>query len=273
VTSTRPTVRIAAVGDVHVGDDSRGRLGACLVDTGTCADILLLAGDLTRAGEPEEAAVLVDELAGIGVPVVAVLGNHDLHSDRESEVVEILQLGGITVLEGEAAVFTIGAATLGVAGVTGFGGGFAGRCGSDFGEPEMKAFVRRTVDAAHRLEAALDSLDTDVTVALLHYSPVADTLGREPPEIYPFLGSYLLAEAVDRAGADLVLHGHAHRGSERGITPGGIRVRNVAQPVLGAPFRVFELDAVPRQLRVAPVEGEDGESEDAVLASSGGRDR
>jgi Icc-related predicted phosphoesterase len=272
VTSTRPTVRIAAVGDVHVGGDSRGRLGACLADAGTCADILLLAGDLTRAGEPEEAAVLVDELAGIGVPVVSVLGNHDLHSDRESEVVATLQDGGITVLEGEATVITIGAATLGVAGVTGFGGGFAGRSGSEFGEAEMKAFVRRTIDAAHRLEAALDTLDTDVTVALLHYSPVADTLGREPPEIYPFLGSYLLAEAVDRAGADLILHGHAHRGSERGMTPGGIRVRNVAQPVLGAPFRVFELDAVPRQLRVGPV-GSDGESEDAVLASSGGRDR
>jgi Icc-related predicted phosphoesterase len=101
---------------------------------------------------------------------------------------------------------------------------------------------------------------------------VADTLGREPLEIYPFLGSYLLAEAVDRAGADLILHGHAHRGSERGMTPGGIRVRNVAQPVLGAPFRVFELDAVARQLRVAPVEDEGRSGEAAALASSGGRD-
>jgi Icc-related predicted phosphoesterase len=211
----------------------------------------------------------VDELAEIGLPVIAVLGNHDLHSNRDGEVVEILTEGGIQVLEGEATVIAIGEATLGVAGVTGFGGGFAGRCGSEFGEPEMKAFVRRTIDSASRLEAALDSLDTDVTVALLHYSPVVDTLGREPPEIYPFLGSYLLAEAVDRAGADLVLHGHAHRGSERGMTPGGIRVRNVAQPVLGAPFRVFELEAVPRQLRVSPVEA-DGAGEAAVLASSGG---
>jgi Icc-related predicted phosphoesterase len=266
-------VRIAAVGDVHVGDDSRGRLGPCFADVSACADVLLLAGDLTRAGEPEEAAVLVDELADVGVPVISVLGNHDLHSDRGDEVVEILQDGGIRVLEGEATVLTVGEATLGVAGVTGFGGGFAGRCGSEFGEPEMKAFIRRTIDSAHRLEAALDSLSTDVTVALLHYSPIADTLGREPPEIFPFLGSYLLAEAADRAGADLVLHGHAHRGSERGMTPGGIRVRNVAQPVLGAPFRVFELDAAPRQLRVAPVEDDDGRGGDAVLASSGGRDR
>ena len=100
-------------------------------------------------------------------------------------------------------------------------------------------------------------LDTDVRVALMHYSPVADTLGREPLEIYPFLGSYLLAEAVDRAGADLVVHGHAHRGSERGMTPGGVKVRNVAQPVIGAPFRVFELEIRPRQLRVGAA-GVDG---------------
>jgi len=276
VTTARATVRIAAVGDVHVGEDSRGRLGPCLAEAGACADVLLLAGDLTRAGEPEEASVLVDELDGIGVPVVSVLGNHDLHSDRREDVVEILRAGGIEVLEGTTAVVPVGAATLGVAGVTGFGGGFAGRCASDFGEPEMKAFVRRTVDAAERLEAALESLDTDVTVALLHYSPVADTLGREPAEIYAFLGSYLLAEAVDRAGADLVLHGHAHRGSERGMTPGGIRVRNVAQPVLSAPFRVFELDAVPRQLRVSPVEGVDavdGSNRPHLLTSSGGRVR
>ena len=119
------------------------------------------------------------------MPVVSVLGNHDLHSDRDAEVAEILRDGGIEVLEGETTVIPVGDATLGVAGVTGFGGGFAGRCASDFGEPEMKAFVRRTIDAADRLESALDSLDTDVTVALLHYSPVADTLGREPRRSTP----------------------------------------------------------------------------------------
>jgi Icc-related predicted phosphoesterase len=236
------TVRIAAVGDVHVGLDSRGQLGPALAETERCADALMLAGDLTRAGEPAEAEVLVGELSAVRVPVIAVLGNHDLHADRSEQVVGILWAGGVQVLEGDTAVLEVGGATLGVAGVTGFGGGFAGTAASEFGEPEMKAFVRRSVDSAHRLEAALGQLETDLKVALLHYSPVADTLGREPPEIHAFLGSYLLAEAVDRAGADLVLHGHAHRGSERGLTPGGIKVRNVAQPVIGAPFRVFELE-------------------------------
>jgi Icc-related predicted phosphoesterase len=244
------TVRIAAVGDVHVGLDSKGRVGPGLAEANGCADVLLLAGDLTRVGEPEEAKVLADELAEVEVPVMAVLGNHDLHTEREAEVVEILRDADVQVLEGSSAVLDLAGGSLGVAGVIGFGGGFAGCAASDFGEPEMKAFVRRTVDAARSLERSLRDLDTDVRVALLHYAPVADTLGREPTEIHAFLGSYLLAEAVDRAGADLVLHGHAHRGSERGMTPGGIKVRNVAQPVIGAPFRVFELDPSPRQLRV-----------------------
>jgi Icc-related predicted phosphoesterase len=244
------TVRIAAVGDVHVGLDSRGRLVPWLAEVGTCADVLLLAGDLTQVGQVVEAEVLAGELAEATVPVIAVLGNHDLHSDQGDEVAAVLDDAGVTVLEGGTAEVAVGEVSLGVAGVIGFGGGFPGRTASAFGEPEMKAFVRRTVESAARLEHALCSLDTDIRVALMHYSPVADTLGREPLEIYPFLGSYLLAEAVDRAGADLALHGHAHRGSEQGVTPGGVRVRNVAQPVLGAPFRLFELDAVPRQLRV-----------------------
>ena len=239
------TVRIAAVGDIHVGLDSCGRVGSGLAGAADCADVLLLAGDLTRSGLYAEAEVLVDELSGIKVPVVAVLGNHDVHADEGERITSLLRSGGIHVLEGETVELEIDDMSLGVAGVIGFGGGFAGRCASDFGEPEMKAFVRRTIDSARRLETALGELDSDVRVALMHYSPVVDTLGREPLEIHAFLGSYLLAEAVDRVGADLVLHGHAHRGSERGMTPGGVRVRNVAQPVIGAPFRVFEIGGEP----------------------------
>ncbi|HVL80362.1 MAG TPA: metallophosphoesterase family protein, partial [Actinomycetota bacterium] len=119
---------------------------------------------------------------------------------------------------------------------------FAGACATDFGEPEIKAFVRHTRDIANRLERRLRALRTDVRVALLHFSPVPDTLAGERLEIYPFLGSYLLAEAVDRAGCDLVLHGHAHVGTERGVTPGGVHVRNVSQPVIRAAYRVYELE-------------------------------
>jgi Icc-related predicted phosphoesterase len=205
------------------------------------ADLLLLAGDLTRCGEAAEAAVMASELADLTVPKVAVLGNHDHHADQSPEVIEALEAAGVQVLEGTGTVVHIGGATLGVAGVKGFGGGFIGACASAFGEPEMKRFVEHTEDIARSLESALAGLRADRRVALLHYSPVEETLVGEHPGVYPFLGSYLLAEAVDRAGADLVVHGHAHRGSAKGATPGGVPVRNVAQPVLRRAYQVFNL--------------------------------
>lgn len=232
-------MRIAAVGDVHFGTDSAGTLLPALESLPDRADVLLIAGDLTRHGTVEEAAVLARELSATGVPVVAVLGNHDYHADENAEITAVLEQHGITVLEGDATVVEVDGARLGIAGTKGFGGGFAGACGSDFGEPEMKAFIRHTKKLAGRLEAALRGLDTDRRVALMHFSPVEETLRGERLEIYPFLGSYLLAEAVDRAGADLVVHGHAHVGSEKGVTPGGVPVRNVAQPVIHHAYSLY----------------------------------
>jgi Icc-related predicted phosphoesterase len=236
-------IRVAAVGDVHVGLDSAGRLAPRLAGLAGHADLFLLAGDLTHRGRPEEAKVLAEELRGVGVPTVAVLGNHDYHSDEQEAVTEVLEDAGIKVLEGDAVVVEVGGRRVGIAGTKGFGGGFPGASASDFGEPEMKAFVGHTKTLAGRLERALDGLRADRRIALLHYSPVAETLAGEPREIHAFLGSYLLAEAVDRAGADLVIHGHAHRGSRDGTTAGGVPVRNVAAPVIGRAYEVFRFDA------------------------------
>jgi Icc-related predicted phosphoesterase len=235
--------RIAAVGDIHVGTDSVGRVAAGLAHVSERADVLLLAGDLTRCGTPEEAELVAGELAGVAIPVVAVLGNHDVHADQETVVAKVLERAGVEVLDGTSTTVAVGGTTLGVAGAKGFGGGFAGACAAAFGERAMKAFVEETHHEAARLHDALVGLAgrVDRVVALLHYSPVEETLRGERPEIYPFLGSHLLAEAVDTAGADLVVHGHAHNGSERGVTPGGTRVRNVAQPVIGHAYRVFDL--------------------------------
>lgn len=235
-------IRIAAVGDIHLGPDNVEPLASSLRSVDDDADVLLLAGDLTRHGTREEADLVCRAVGDVQVPVVAVLGNHDHHSDEADAVTRSLSSAGITVLEGETAVLDLPGGTLGVAGTKGFGGGFAGACASEFGEPEMKAFVRHTVDIADQLCRRLAELDTDVRVALLHYSPVEDTLRGERLEIFPFLGSYLLAEAIDRAGADLALHGHAHAGVEHGVTPGGTRVRNVAMPVIRSSYRVYELE-------------------------------
>ena len=232
-------IRVAAVGDVHVAPDARGSLRDAFAQLPDVADVLLLAGDLTRMGTEDELQVLIEELDGVDVPQLAVLGNHDHESDRASALTKRLESAGVRVLEGDAEVVPINGTTLGVAGTKGFGGGFAGACASDFGEPEMKAFVRHTRTLADDLRGALESLDTDVRIALTHFAPVKDTLGAERPEIYPFLGSYLLGEAIDGVGADLAIHGHAHSGSEKGITPGGVPVRNVALPVIKTAYAVY----------------------------------
>jgi Icc-related predicted phosphoesterase len=232
-------IRVAAVADLHVAEDSAAEWRDALAPVSSEADALLLAGDLTRTGTPEEAKAVAFALEGVRIPVLAVLGNHDHHADQVAELSSILAAGGIRVLEGAAAVIGVGDARLGVAGSKGFGGGFENACGSDFGEPEMKAFIRHTGTLADRLRRALQELRSEVRIALLHYSPIQATLQGERPEIYPFLGSHLLARAIDAAGADLVLHGHAHAGSEKGATPGGVPVRNVAQPVIRSAYRVF----------------------------------
>ncbi len=235
-------VRVAAVGDLHVGVDDEL---PSFDEVDERADVLLLAGDLTRRGRPEEAARLVVALDDVEVPVVAVLGNHDVHSDRGHEVIEVLTDGGVKVLDGEACCVEVRGHGVGVAGIKGFAGGMAGVAASPFGEPEMKSFAARGADDAGRLQSALGSLGTCVRIVLLHYSPVRDTLEGEPPEIHCFLGDYRLAEVVDHCGADLVLHGHAHRGREHGRTSGGTPVRNVAQPVIRAPYRVYQLPVPP----------------------------
>ncbi|GAA1793714.1 metallophosphoesterase [Planosporangium flavigriseum] len=234
-------VRVAAVGDVHIDENVLGRFRPALQRIGDKADVLLLAGDLTRHGTGDEARSVVTEFGGLSVPVVAVLGNHDYHSDAQDEVTKILEDGGITVLERTGVVIDCFGIRLGIAGAKGFGGGFAGRCGSEFGEPEMKAFIRHTRVISEELGAALNGLDCDVRVALTHYSPTPETLLGEPLEIYPFLGSYLLGEVVDAVCPELAVHGHAHAGTERGVTPGGVHVRNVAHPVIKQAYSVYQI--------------------------------
>jgi len=229
---------IAAVGDIHLGPDDHGRFRRAFEQAARDAGVLLLAGDLTRHGTPREAAAVAQEVRGLEVPVVAILGNH---SDCEKEVAEILTDAGVRVLEGTGTVVDVDGVRVGIAGTKGFGTGFPGKQASEFGEPEMKSFVRHSRDLADRFGAALRALDCDLRIALTHYSPTKDTLLGEPPEIHAFLGSYHLAEVIDDARADLAVHGHAHRGTAKGLTPGGVRVRNVAHPVIGCAYALFDL--------------------------------
>lgn len=242
-------IRLAAVGDVHCGTEAGDQVRAQFASVPDHADALLLAGDLTRLGTPAEAEVFAEALRDLaGLPIAAVLGNHDFQNDRQDEVRAIVEGAGVDVLEGGSVVWEIDSVRVGVAGTKGFGGGFEGTHGTAFGEREMKAFVEPARTLASTLDACLDELDADFTILLLHYSPIRDTLAGEPREIFPFLGSYLFAEVADEHRVDLVLHGHAHRGVERGRTPGGIQVRNVAQAVIQQGYAVYTLDPAARGL-------------------------
>jgi Icc-related predicted phosphoesterase len=246
-------IKVAAVGDIHYDAACRNRLKAYFEALPEKADLLLLAGDLTQSGSLGEAQALADDLRNVKMPVLAVLGNHDYHSGQERELKGILQDAGVITLEGESRVFEIRSRRVGVMGIKGFGGGFGGACVTEFGEPETKAFARHAKDQAETLRKGLQELEADFRFVLLHYSPVDGTLLGEKREIYPFLGSYLLAEAIDAAGADAVFHGHAHYGSERGNTPGGVPVRNVAQMVIRHAYNIYTFEEPARdELRQPP---------------------
>lgn len=222
--------------------DLRGHYARSLAELPDQADVLLVAGDLTQHGTLEEAAVFADEFSDCGVPVVAVLGNHDYHSDVEVGIHQLLEDAGIRVLEGDGTVVRTGAGSIGIAGAKGFCMGFAGRCAANFGEPEMKVFTDAGVQSAEKLRKGFAALPpVDVSVALTHFAPIDDTLVGEPPEIWPFLGNYLLGEVVDSVKAQLAVHGHAHMGTEKGETAAGIPVRNVAQPVIRRAYQVYEV--------------------------------
>ena len=245
-------IRVAAVGDVHYGRACRNRLRSYFEALPVRADLLLIAGDLTQHGGLDEAQALADDLRGVQVPIVAVLGNHDYHSDLAPQIGEVLRGAGVTVLEGQSKILNIAGKTVGVVGLKGFGGGFGGACCTEFGEPETKAFARHSKLQAETLQAGLRELHTDYRFVLLHYSPVEGTLMGEKREIYPFLGSYLLAEAIDACGADGVFHGHAHLGTERAATPGGVPGRNVAQMVIRDAYNIYTFEAASRRLAASP---------------------
>jgi Icc-related predicted phosphoesterase len=240
-------IRVAAVGDVHYGRSSRKDMREHFLALQGRADILLIAGDLTQSGSPEEARALAADLVDVKIPIVAVLGNHDYHQNRQAEINEALRSVGVIALEGETATFKINGLSVGIAGIKGFGGGFFGACVTEFGEPETKNFAHTARIQAEILRNCLRTMDADLRFVLTHYSPIEATLLGERREIYPFLGSYLLAEAMDMAGVDAAFHGHAHKGTERGETPGGVPVRNVAAPVIRHSYNIYTFEKHERR--------------------------
>jgi Icc-related predicted phosphoesterase len=235
-------ITLAAIGDLHVSETSHNRYREMFERISDEADVLALAGDLTNFGKVAEAEILAEDLRHCTAPIVAVLGNHDVEAGQTEEVVKILQGAGVTILDEQATVVQ----GVGFAGVKGFLGGFGrGELGA-FGEEAVKSFVDESRNEARKLENALRSLRTERVVAVLHYAPIPETVEGEPLEIYPFLGSSRLANAIDRFdNVKAVVHGHAHRGAYSGRTPRGVPVFNVAQfvvePAFGRPYALLEI--------------------------------
>lgn len=250
-------IRVAAVGDLHVRTRARGLLRPEFAALPERADVLLLAGDLTDRGQLSQAHTLTDEIGDLDMPMVAVLGNHDYENGQESQIRALLTDFGIAVLDSSATTLEVRGLRMGVAGTSGFDGGF----GADY---DLWHAVRvekrsdRKLSEAERFRRALDGLGTegvDVLISLTHFSPVRGTLEGEHRRIVPCLGNELLGRIIDAADVDLAVHGHAHHGTERGVTASGIPVRNVARPVLGRPYAIYPITpAAPRstQSRTRP---------------------
>jgi Icc-related predicted phosphoesterase len=240
-----PPLRIAAVGDIHCDATSCENVGETFARMAEAADLILLAGDLTTYGEPEQARLVADAARDLQVPVLAVLGNHDLHANRGRELVDALTAGGIQVLEGEHVTLEAAGRTVGIVGAKGFIGGFPGSYLPDFGEPLLRKVYAETSLAVHAIDEGLRAVaGADVRIVLLHYSPSAATIEGEPPGILAFLGSDRLALPIAEHRPDLVLHGHAHAGRFLGHI-GEVPVYNVSVPVLGRDYWLFEVGGEP----------------------------
>jgi len=235
-------LRVAAIGDLHVMEDSVAPYRELFAEIGNAADVLVLCGDLTNFGKTSEAEILAEDIRACSIPVVGVLGNHDYECGQPEEVARILHEAGMTVLD-EQAVEIEG---VGFAGVKGFIGGYGRGELAPFGEPILKAVVDEVLNESRKLENQLRTLRTERSVAVLHYSPTVETLEGEPQEIFQYLGSQRLCEPIDRFDhVKAVVHGHAHHGTYEGRTPLGKPVYNVAQFVLkprfGRPYVVLEV--------------------------------
>jgi Icc-related predicted phosphoesterase len=244
MTQGNGTVRIAAVGDLHCPRVSSDELHSLFAYVSEQADVLLLCGDLTDFGKPDEARQLVQHLSTAGrIPILAVLGNHDYECEQDEELIKILSGSGMTVLDGMATEIK----GIGFAGVKGFAGGFGDRALQPWGEIVLKKFVHEAVEEALKLESALAKLRTPQRIVLCHYSPILGTIQGEPTEILPFLGSSRLEEPINRYAVTAVFHGHAHHGTPEGRTREGVPVYNVALPLLRnrfpdrRPVRILEV--------------------------------
>src|SRR3954447_20620772 len=241
------TIKVATAGDIHRSDAHRAETAAAFAAIDGSVDLILLAGDLTTHGQPEQGQILADACRDLETPVFTVLGNHDWQCDQRDELVDTLEQAGIAVLDPGHAICRPHDIEVGIVGTKGFMGGFPGSHVSNFGEPSVRAIYAEATREVEALEEGLRAVATcPVRIVLLHYAPTCETLKGEPEGIWTFLGTDRLAAPILEAEPDLVLHGHAHAGTFEGKV-GDVPVFNVSVPVMRRDFWVFELTAAERR--------------------------
>jgi uncharacterized protein len=235
-------IKVAAAGDIHCAEEERARLQAAFAEADRQADLILLAGDLTTYGEPEQGVVLADVTREIETPIFAVLGNHDWHADRHEELVGALREGGIRLLERGSDTCSVRGVEIGITGTKGFVGGFSDSLLPDFGEPLLRRLYAETSAEVASLDRGLKAIqDCAVRIVLLHYAPTTSTIEGERETIWAFLGSERLATPIAEHRPDAVFHGHGHGGTFAGAI-GEIPVFNVGAAVPVRDFWLFDFE-------------------------------
>lgn len=269
-TARKDSVRIAAVGDLHFGRSAvAGTLQQLFAQISEAADVLVLPGDLTDYGLPEEARALAREMVTLKIPAVGVLGNHDFESNQQTEVRKILLDAGLVTLDGD----TTEIHGVGFAGVKGFAGGFGRGALGPWGEEIIKRFVHECLEEALKLESALARLRTERVIAILHYSPIQETVEGEPREIFPYLGCSRLEEPLTRFPVTAVFHGHAHHGRPEGRTRTDVPVFNVSMSLMRElsperPFRLLDVNLSPNAEATERRRGADRRALEATVQGS-----
>jgi Icc-related predicted phosphoesterase len=235
-------MRVAAVADIHLKAEEQEKNVSQFSVVNELADVLVIAGDFTNHGRPEEMRACMAVLEHVHVPIVAVLGNHDHESGNQDELAGMLRLAGVHLLDGQCHEMD----GVGFAGTKGFCGGFAPYELMPFGEGGIKTFVEIAEREAVKLDYGLAQLHTPIKIAITHYAPIRGTVIGEPEPIFPFLGSSRLQRALDRHRPILALHGHAHKGTFSAESSTGTRVCNVALHLLRErgeehPFTIFNV--------------------------------
>ena len=197
-----------------------------LVKRGVDPCFIVIAGDLIDKGKTVMAGLVVKELAGAwrDKPLIAVFGNEEYHKVRP-----ILKkmYSEVSWLEDEIAFVDCSGTRVGIIGTQG-----ALQEPTSWQARNMP-WLAREYETKPRIVAGLVREAKSMahkSILVSHYGVARATLAGENPSIWRYLYSSSMEEVIAREKPDIVVHGHAHKGSPYGCVS-GVPVYNVALPL------------------------------------------